>query len=484
MGTAVDMTDHEGKRRRALDAKQVKSMPTKSMATDDKMPLLPRTGHDKKGGAFQGAWHSLFVVTLVCLFFGLNIALNLYNKFVFKSYHFDFPVLIIMWHQLVAFIVLSCLTSIPAFNKAAGINVEDLKWSWKLDDMGPIVLISILFSINTTSNNASLMYTTLSLNQIVKSCTPICTLIFSIPIERKSYPWPTYVTTSVIVAGVAMVAWANPGMEIHGFLLVMYSLLTAGIQISLIAKVLTTSVKGVVHFSLATAIPTVVFGIPFFCLLELEKFLEYIGNGDGEEGGVMHAFIYLSIGAVMALAYNLSRWAVVQHTSSLFLAMIGNFKIGCLVALSSVLFGDQLTATNMVGVAVTIGAFCVHTILQKSERFRATTKSETASATDEDGKAAEELRAKRIKIVAGVTVTGLIVGYVVILLWSLLLHPVTHQNGRVLDHQALYTSSKDHLNDVRGEDKGMDDGYMSYEHEAWWEMMLDPEVVAIHGPIY
>ena len=130
MGTAVDMTDHEGKRRRALDAKQVKSMPTKSMATDDKMPLLPRTGHDKKGGAFQGAWHSLFVVTLVCLFFGLNIALNLYNKFVFKSYHFDFPVLIIMWHQLVAFIVLSCLTSIPAFNKAAGINVEDLKWSW------------------------------------------------------------------------------------------------------------------------------------------------------------------------------------------------------------------------------------------------------------------------------------------------------------------------------------------------------------------
>jgi hypothetical protein len=198
---------------------------------------------------------------------------------------------------------------------------------------------------------------------------------------------------------------------------------------------------------------------------------------------MLHAFMYLTIGAVMALAYNLSRWAVVQHTSSLFLAMIGNFKIGCLVALSSILFGDQLTATNMVGVAVTIGAFCVHTILQKSERFRATTKSEMASATDEDGKAAEELRAKRIKIVAGVTVTGLIVGYVVILLWSLLLHPVTHQNGRVLDHLALSVSEKGHPNAVRGEDKGMDDDYMSYEHEDWWKMVLDAEEVGFHRTV-
>ena len=196
----------------------------------------------------------------------------------------------------------------------------------------------------------------------------------------------------------------------------MYSLLTAGLQISLIAKVLKNKSSGVIHFSLATALPTVVFGLPFFFLLEAREFMEYVTLAPGEvreqnacstrshplqivlrtaclygrgacadfaqnsaalvkrsptewwlplcfpllkherfslqvavEGhDAIHAFFYLTIGAVMALAYNMTRWAVVQHTSSLFLAMVGNFKIGALVALSSVLFDEKLTQLNQV----------------------------------------------------------------------------------------------------------------------------------------
>eukprot|EP01050_Picozoa_sp_SAG11_P023516 SAG11_NODE_4745_length_1782_cov_2.345217_1_plen_368_part_01 len=298
--------------------------------SDETQALLPKKGGES-GAEERGVGHALYVLALVCGFFGLNMCLNLYNKHVFKKFEFDFPVMIIMWHQLVAYCVLSGLTSLDCFNKPMGINKEEMRWSWQMEKMAPIVLISILFSINTTSNNASLIYTTLSLNQIVKACTPICTLLFSIPIEGKTYPWQTYVTTTVIVLGVFMVAWANPGFEIHGFLLVMYSLLTAGLQISLIAKVLTNgATKGVVHFSLATAMPTVAFGLPFFFLLEYNSFMEYISddpNVEHVEGhDLVHALFYLSIGAVMALAYNLTRWAVVQHTSSLFLAMVGNFK--------------------------------------------------------------------------------------------------------------------------------------------------------------
>eukprot|EP01052_Picozoa_sp_SAG31_P004580 SAG31_NODE_191_length_20809_cov_64.613761_2_plen_506_part_00 len=377
--------------------------------------------------------HAVFVFALLCGFFGLNILLNLYNKHVFKQYEFDFPVMIIMWHQLVAYVVLSVLTSTKWFLDKAGFDEEGVKklnWSWDLDKMGPIVLISILFSINTTSNNASLIYTTLSLNQIVKACTPICTLLFSIPIENKSYPWPTYVTTTAIVAGVFLVAWANPGFEIHGFLLVMYSLITAGLQISLIAKVLKNKASGVVHFSLATALPTVLFGLPFFFLLEAKDFYDYITLTPGEVAvaghDILHAFFYLTIGAVMALFYNLTRWAVVQHTSSLFLAMVGNFKIGALVALSSVLFDEQLTTTNQVGVALTVVAFMAHTYMQKSERFKSKESAPKLELPTAESKAGEAAREKAIKIAAFTAVGFLVVGYVVVLLWSLLLHPVVH----------------------------------------------------------
>lgn len=141
----------------------------------------------------------------------------------------------------------------------------------------------------------------------------------------------------------------------------------------------------------------------------------------------IHAFFYLTIGAVMALAYNMTRWAVVQHTSSLFLAMVGNFKIGALVALSSVLFDEKLTQLNQVGVGITVVAFMAHTYMQKSEKFQAAYKAPEQILPESDADVKKkEARDNVIKIAAQIAVGVLIIGYVVVLLWSLLLNPVIH----------------------------------------------------------
>ena len=49
-----------------------------------------------------------------------------------------------------------------------------------------VVLLSILFVVNISCNNASLVHLSLSVNQIVKSCVPLPTLILSIAFERDA----------------------------------------------------------------------------------------------------------------------------------------------------------------------------------------------------------------------------------------------------------------------------------------------------------
>ena len=81
------------------------------------------------------------------------------------------------------------------------------------------------------------VHISLSLNQVVKAATPIAVLLISMPLEGKRYALPVMGTSSLIVAGVFMVAWANPGFELIGFCLVFMSLCAASIQLSLAGKV-------------------------------------------------------------------------------------------------------------------------------------------------------------------------------------------------------------------------------------------------------
>lgn len=42
---------------------------------------------------------------------------------------------------------------------------------------------------NVMTNNASLVYLGLSINQVMKCCVPLPAIIFSYLLEKKSYPW-------------------------------------------------------------------------------------------------------------------------------------------------------------------------------------------------------------------------------------------------------------------------------------------------------
>ena len=66
----------------------------------------------------------------------------------------------------------------PTASRPARMSRAEYKWR--------VVLLSILFVVNISCNNASLVHLSLSVNQIVKSCVPLPTLILSIAFERDA----------------------------------------------------------------------------------------------------------------------------------------------------------------------------------------------------------------------------------------------------------------------------------------------------------
>ena len=68
-----------------------------------------------------------------------------------------------------------------------------------------------------------------------------------------------------------------------------------------------------------------------------------------------------------------------------------------------------------------------HTYMQKSEKFQAAYKAPEQILPESDADVKKkEARDNVIKIAAQIAVGVLIIGYVVVLLWSLLLNPVIH----------------------------------------------------------
>merc|ERR1711904_750115 len=129
---------------------------------------------------------------LVWLF--LNCSLNFYNKWLFSHTEFKFPVFFTMFHMVANLIGTSIL--IFVFKQGqVDFSTSGKHYGYKFS----ILLLASLFCTNIVTNNWSLMYISLSVNQIVKSCLPIPTIILSMMFEGKTYSLFTFLSIAVIV---------------------------------------------------------------------------------------------------------------------------------------------------------------------------------------------------------------------------------------------------------------------------------------------
>ena len=84
-----------------------------------------------------------------------------------------------------AIIFLGCSTIMLIQKKTNTVGFTQFREQWK-----GILGVAILSILAIWSSDCSMMYIGVTLNQLLKACTPFPTMLFGMCIERKSFAWP------------------------------------------------------------------------------------------------------------------------------------------------------------------------------------------------------------------------------------------------------------------------------------------------------
>lgn len=116
-------------------------------------------------------------------------------------------------------------------------SFEQFKLSWK-----GILSVAALSIVSIWASDASLMYIGVTLNQLMKACTPLPTMALGYFIERKRFAWPMVVAVVLIVVGAGLaVPQSDDDSATYGIIMATISTLATAAAISLKARLMANS---------------------------------------------------------------------------------------------------------------------------------------------------------------------------------------------------------------------------------------------------
>lgn len=139
-----------------------------------------------------------FLLCIVGAWLVLNLSLNFFNKAALgrhTEFHFTYPLFYTACHQMASFTFSNILFYFRP-------ELNTLSYSGFRQNRGKLLILGLCFYLNLACNNASLVYLPLSINGVIKSTSPLPTMVLSCAIEGKRYPLP------MIMAVLGMVAAA------------------------------------------------------------------------------------------------------------------------------------------------------------------------------------------------------------------------------------------------------------------------------------
>jgi len=289
----------------------------------------------------------------------LNVGLNYYNKYVLSATHFHYPFLLSMCNKLVGLFV---AVVIMAFSKGLP-NPSDLFGEFKR----PLVHVQgIATALNIGLNNWSLVFITLTLNQVLKATGPLPTAVLSMVFEGKSFSWQIYGSMLLLVVGCVLAAWGSMGDEpLVGILICIGSVLAAAAWTVFSAVLMQSGAKPLDAVSLLfVSGPTCILTLAiFFVFLELPMLRDF-DAAENEVPPLQLMLLFLSGSAGIASLYDIVHNHFVKITSSMNMAIMGNAKLALLIVLSMATLERSPTLMRLTGVGVAVFAVVWYSVFK------------------------------------------------------------------------------------------------------------------------
>lgn len=316
----------------------------------------------------------------------LNVAMNIYTKWLFADIGGNFPLpwTMLFLQQVQTFLVLHpglILMRKRGWDRPTGIarstsHAAAQEEATRISSVHvfQVCLVTLLFCVNVGLNSMSLVVISISLNQTVRAFLPVGVLLLGCCIEQQAYPCHSYISTSVLVLGIIMTCWGSPDFQWYGFLLCFVSTVTAAVSTSLNGLLLNngpfgkSGPFGVAQLIYIQSIPAIFIFAAIAYFSEGPRAREKFSLDSGHQLQTALTFLIVSFSSVLALLSNLGRCFLVAATNPLTETLAGNAKVAALCIIDHQLFGTSFPLKNYLGIGLVFSAFSAHLLLQYASK--------------------------------------------------------------------------------------------------------------------
>ena len=264
---------------------------------------------------------------------------------------FSFPLFYSMCHMAASFVGASLIFLCqPSTNRVS---------TQQLRNHGPsLFVLALLFALNICGNNASLVSLGIAVNQLVKSVTPLPSMLFAYALQRRTFSAQLIGAVLFLTASAAAaIPWGSEAADGQGIGLAAASMLAAAAKPAL-AACLGRDMRrdGLTPLALVwwdSLFASAITGA--LCLLSTERdtVADYCTSKPA-----LAAFVILT-SSVLAFCYNLVVYSLSTAASPVVSVIASNFKQVVLIVLAGILVDRITHPLNWVG----IGFFFVATFL-------------------------------------------------------------------------------------------------------------------------
>lgn len=287
---------------------------------------------------------TLFIASLIIIWYSSNIGVLLLNKFLLSNYGFRFPIFLTMCHMsacaLLSYVSIVFMKVVP---------LQHLK---SRPQFFKIATLSVVFCGSVVGGNISLRYLAVSFNQAVGATTPFFTALFAYLMTFKREAWVTYAALVPVVTGVVIASGGEPGFHWFGFIMCVSATAARAFKSVLQGILLSSEGEKLNSMNLLLYMSpiAVVVLLPATLVMEPSVLEEIVILGKEHK----HMFLLLFINSTLAYAANLLNFLVTKHTSALTLQVLGNAKGAVAVVISILIFRNPVTFIGIAGYTMTV----------------------------------------------------------------------------------------------------------------------------------
>lgn len=205
-----------------------------------------------------------------------------------------------------------------------------------------------------------------------KSSSLAFVLIFAFLFRLESPTWKLVSIIATMTLGVVMMVAGEVEFQLGGFVLVISAAFFSGFRWGLTQILLLRNPATSNPFSSIFFLAPIMFLTLILIAVPVEGFFELIEGLRqlSEQWGAVRAPLILLFPGTIAFLMTASEFALLQRSSVVTLSIAGIFKEVVTISAAAVVFDDKLTAINIVGLVITIGAIGAYNYIKLSKMRR------------------------------------------------------------------------------------------------------------------